>query len=243
MGLTVTDTGDGTGGTATVSGTNPAATNTLYRASFDGQMGAHTWASTGSRTGDGTIAIASPSPVPLGFYLWRLDSLLAGVTTVYTAYQNLTTPEQSLLYQILIAVGIRVRSLGLSGLASADVLERWIPRVRPDQQTPPKVIVCPWEKETFPGVLTGRDDVGIPVMVAITSPGNDDETRDLNKLTLWRQRIERSLSFQRLPGVDRVINCLPEPGQIIGLEAFLRANLIFSALAFRFITRLPRGLT
>lgn len=66
--LAVADAGDGTGGTATVSGATAGTTNTLYSQ----LVGSSTWVARGSRTGDGTIAI-SPNP-GVGFYWWKVVS-------------------------------------------------------------------------------------------------------------------------------------------------------------------------
>jgi hypothetical protein len=46
--LVVSDNGDGTGGTATVAGSDVGSTNTLYRALFEGADGVPlTWVSVG----------------------------------------------------------------------------------------------------------------------------------------------------------------------------------------------------
>src|SRR5215831_5694130 len=91
--LTITDNLDGTGGVATITGSNPASTNTLYSAPFPGigdkTMVEQVWTLVGTRTGDGTIPIPSAT-VPLGYYLWRNDNFLSPVTQINTFYQNLS---------------------------------------------------------------------------------------------------------------------------------------------------------
>ena len=70
--LTVTDAGDGTGGTATVSGSTVASTNTLWYAVFSAQ--GMTWVSAGTRTSDGAI----PFTLGVGTCLFIVTSALSG---------------------------------------------------------------------------------------------------------------------------------------------------------------------
>lgn len=242
MGLVITDSGDGTGGSAAVSGTNVAAANTLYSAAFTGEMGAQSWTLVGTRTGDGSIAIASPSPVPLGFYLWRLDSVFGGATTVFSSYQNLSDATAAFHKRILDAVAVRINSLGLAGLASADVREKWLPRVLP-RAARPTVLVCPGDGESFPGVLTGKDDVGLPVTVGIVYPTGDDEAAGIAEVALWRQKILRALEYQRLSGVPEVLNAIPERARIIDQGAFVQNKQAVGSIGVRFVLRWTRGLT
>ncbi len=242
LALAIADSADGTGGVATVSGTGGASTVTLYKAAFTGAMGALTWASAGTRTGDGTITLASPSPIALGFYQWTVTSLLSGTTTFASVYQNLTDATTAVLRRVLAAVATRIKSLDLAGVSDTLVMEQWMPQVIKGQ-TEPVVYICPGQRESFPGTLTGRDDVGLPVMVTFVWPANGDTTALLAAATLWRDRVLKAFRFQRLPGVDEVINCLPEPGAIFDEGRFTRANQGVSALGLRFISREARGLT
>ena len=52
--LSVTDAGDGTGATATVSGSDGVTTNTVYTTAW----GAAAWTSGGARSGDGTVSLS-----------------------------------------------------------------------------------------------------------------------------------------------------------------------------------------
>jgi hypothetical protein len=85
--MTVTDNRDGTGGTATVSNSDPLATNNIYRAVLPGPTGEIVWNLAGSRVGNGT-ALVSAGP---GNWLWQVRSTVAGLTTVGdTVYQPTT---------------------------------------------------------------------------------------------------------------------------------------------------------
>jgi hypothetical protein len=231
--LAITDTGDGTGGTATVAGSNVASTNTLYRATWDGQTGANTWTSVGSRTGDGTIGISTAA----GFYLFRLDNLLSGVTTVVTNYQPLTdSTTQAILYRIMQAISTRITALTLTG---ATIKVRWLPRHQVGDGT--VIVICPVNSENFPGTLTSTDDIGIPVAVVLMDPNNQDLSLNLNRNLLWRQRILSALRWQRLAGVSEVMYLAPEPATILNPGVLDGSSLAFSPLFFRAMTRTTRG--
>ncbi len=230
--LAISDATTGTGGTATVAGSNVASTNTLYKATWSGSTGALTWASVGSRTGDGTIAIASTA----GFFLFRLDNLLTGVTTICTTYQPLTdATTQAMLYRAMVAAKVRVDGLALGVTTSV----RWMPRKKIDEGT--IIAVCPVNSETFPGVMTTQDDIGLPFAVVVMDPSNQDPTLNLNRNLLWRQRILSALRYQRLAGVAEGFIVQPEPAMIVNPGMFDAENLTFSPLFFRLITRTVRG--
>jgi hypothetical protein len=233
--LTITDNADGTGGVATVAGSNVAATNTLYKAAWSGQTGALTWTSVGSRTGDGTISVSSGT----GFFVFRLDSLYSGTTTVVANYRPLTdTATQSILQRVLSAAKTRIDALALSGLTAVDV--RWLPRAKPGD-TWPLIAVCPVHAETFPGVMTQTDDIGVPFLVCIMDAQNQNPTANLNRNSLWREKILSALRYQRLAGVPEAYIVQPEPAEIINPGLFDGQNLFFSALLFRATTRTLRG--
>src|SRR5690349_3103919 len=76
--LTLVDNADGTGAVATVAGGAVAAVNTLYVQPFSGVLGAGSWTSQGSRTGDGAIAVSLTTS---GHYFAQLKSATAGGTS------------------------------------------------------------------------------------------------------------------------------------------------------------------
>lgn len=234
--LAITDNQDGTGGVATVAGSNVASSNTLYKAAWTGQSGALSWSSVGSRTGDGTITVSSGT----GFFLFRLDNLLAGVTTVVATYQPLTdAATEAMLYRALNSIKNRIDGLALSGSPTVSV--RWLPRVRQGGETLPLIAVTPIGAESFPGVMTATDDIGLPIAVTIMDGQNQDPTLNLNRNALWRERILSALRFQRLADVPEGFILNPEPAMVVHPGAFDSQNLFFSPMFFRLITRTTRG--
>lgn len=239
--FTITDNGDGTG-TATITGS--AGTNTLYQSAWTGVMSNQlSWSSVGSRAGDGTIALTGT-----GFYLWQLENSVDGVIGV--VYQNITDTSAgdatSPVYQLMNSVATTIQSLNLTGISSVNILQRWLPRVLRSVEAAslPKVFVCPWDRESFPGILTGKDDIGIPIVVVFVDAQNQDQTANLNRNTLWRWRTLSAFRYQTISGVSTgygVYNCVPRTDVQVNPDWFLQ-GLYVSAFSLEFITRTPRGL-
>lgn len=72
--LAVADNGNGTGATATITGSTPGSTNTVFAApiAYSGDL---SWTNCGSRSGDGTLSLA----IADGRYIGRVDSTLSGL--------------------------------------------------------------------------------------------------------------------------------------------------------------------
>ncbi len=96
--LAVADNGDGTGGVATITGSAPQSTNTLYYTSWGGLGGAFDWTSYGARVSDGTIAVG----LPPGAYFFQVVSVKNGATAlpsnlVELSFTGPTTPASTFL--------------------------------------------------------------------------------------------------------------------------------------------------
>ena len=239
LSLTITDNADGTGGVATVAGSTVGSTNTVYYSLFTGVMGAIAWTSLGTRTGDGTISIASPSPVPLGAYLWRLDSVSGGTQTEANAYQNLTNATTKAVYdRVMDYVVSTITALNLSG--SPTITKMWKPKYIPNVTPMPQIQVVQFASENFPQTMTNRDDIGYPVGIVFLDSGNQDFTGTISRTLLWRQQVRRCFIGQRMNTVAESVRNLEEPGQILNPAAFDK-NILFSFLLFREICREQRG--
>lgn len=236
--LSITDNGDGTG-TATIAGST--GTNTLYKATWTGIGNVQlSWTSVGSRSGDGTIAISGE-----GFFLFRLENSVDGFSAA--VYQPITdTTAKSLVKQLMEAVGTTIRSLSLTGISSVNVLEQWMPRVLRDVEASslPKVFVCPWDRLSFPGILTGKDDIGVPIVVVFVAAQNQDQTTNISRNTDWTWKTLSAFRYQQISGISSfygVYNCIPEVDVQVNPDWFM-TGLYVSAFVLRFITRSPRGL-
>lgn len=229
--LGVSDSGNGTG-VATVAGTGGAAV-TVFDAPYSGIQGSLAWAVAGGRTGDGTVAVAPGT----GQFFWY-----AATATDQTApvFQALTDQTQAVHYRCLVAIQQRIQGLALSGIASSAVLVRWMPRSWESVDTLPCVVVAPPGREEQPGILTGRDDIQYPCVVVFLDRGNQDNTANLARNLLWRQRVFRALRHQRLAGVPEIITTDVDPTFVLD-EAEWAKNYWHSALLFLPRSREVRG--
>ncbi|MFA6245188.1 MAG: hypothetical protein WC655_29865, partial [Candidatus Hydrogenedentales bacterium] len=108
--LTWADTGDGTGGTATVAGSYAASTNTIYYASYAGDSETMTWTSAGSRTGDGTVAVSLAS----GHYLLRCHSAVGSdASDSSILYITVSNSTEVVEYRLATAIQARIQALTL----------------------------------------------------------------------------------------------------------------------------------
>ena len=234
--LTVTDNQDGTGGVATIAGSN-GGTVSLYYLTYLGLQQGYSWVLYGTRTGDGTIAVS----LAVGLYFWYCTDSANNVSTL--VFQQLSnTGLQSVHYRSMLAVQTRIQGLGLSGLASNKVVIQWLPRVWDDidNLALPLVMIAPLGKEGQPGILNNRDDIDYPIVVAIVDRQNEDYQANLQRNTRWREQIFRALRHQRLLGVPEIITTDVEPDFVINPEIFNK-NLWYSALLTKPRSREARG--
>jgi hypothetical protein len=236
--LLISDNLDGTGGVAVVSGSAGGSTNSVYCATFAAGMGVLPWTLAGSRTGDGTFAVAPGT----GYYLWYLDSLSGGSHAVAPpVFQNLTNATQSVHYRCMVGTQSLIQALALPSLPSSHVGLKWLIQYQQGTDKPlPVIMIAPIGKEGQPGLLTGLDDIEYPVVVAIVDAGNSDFTLNLPLRTLWRQGIFRMLRHQRLSGVPEIVTTDVEPDFVVD-PAWFAKNYFYSAILFKFRSREPRG--
>lgn len=236
--LTVADNADDTGGVATLTGGDAAATNVVSVQSIDGELGTDEWTEAGSRTGPGTVDISATS----GFYWVKCESTKATETVVSNlVYQRFTTGDDAVLEQCLTAVKARIQGLSLDGIANASVKIHKVPD--DSKVTRPAVVIGPAGAETnsLPAGSNRRDDVGYPVFVGIVAADNQDQEANRARNFLWRERIRRAFHAQRLPGVPLVFTCGVETRDIVAPDWFASMRFV-SAVVVRCFAREPRGI-
>ena len=138
-------------------------------------------------------------------------------------------------YAAMQAIKTRIDALALG--VTSEIC--WLPRHK--QGDPTLIAICPVNAESFPGVMTSTDDIGLPIAVVVMDPSNQDRTLNINRNLLWREQILSALRYQRLDGVPEVYMLVPEPALIVDPGRFDDANLTFSPLFFRAMTRTVRG--
>ncbi len=235
--LSISDNANGTGGTATVAGSDAGSANSVYAAAVGAGAA---WGLVGTRTGDGALTV-NPGP---GLRLFYASGTAGGSPAISPpAAQTLTQSAQSVHYRCLTAVQGIVQGLGLPGIDANDIQVTWLDANRcQGLYDLPCVSISPLGSEGQPGVLCGRDDIEYPVLVSIEDAGMNDMQLGLAGRTLWRQGIFRSFRNQPLPGVSEIVTTVTDPRPVLDPSWFMREDLRFvSALLFKFRSREPRG--
>lgn len=237
---TYADQGDGTGVTLTIAGGGAGDSHTAYVQAFSGGLGSSgTWASGGSRIGNGTIDLALTN----GHYFGYVSS--AGVSSSVEYFVS-TGSTTSVHYRCLDAVRARILLCNLEDLADASVVIRQLPSDRGfDDGTydlPGIVISQIGVENQSPSEGTNiRDDVQYPVTITILAGGNQDLVTNQEKYLKWREQINRALRNQRLTGVDEVYKVTVTPGPITSPNAAWN-NYYHSQLIIRCVSREVRGI-
>lgn len=238
--LTVADNADLTGVVATIASSNVAATNTLYRQRVDGELGSGTWTSSGSRTGDGTIAV---SLAVRGFYWWYVKSVLSGESTISNlAYEPVTDGDDDVITRAIAAIVARIKLLTLTDIGD-DVFTRPLSD-DPTLPTLPCCIVC--EEPTprqFAGGTNIRDDVGYPIQVLFMASTGLGPDAPVGKYRQWFQSAERAFRFQRLAGLTEAYGaCTIEPLKTLDPQRPVLYEKMVAGFTVRVATREVRGL-
>ena len=227
--LAVVDKADGTGATATVAGTGGAGA-TVFVAQVTGALGSPTWATGGTRTGDGTVNLS----VATG--LWFAYALVGGSITNLVYFQASSG---------LSAVATRVRAAVRDTLKLlpyppfANVYEQ----ILPDEANvvfPCVILTVDGMQETESIVVNNRDDIGRPVKVMIADRADWRESANLPLYEKWREAAERCFRQQQLPGVIESVKCLIEPYVIIDPNARHYQHMV-TGFVVRAVCREVRG--
>jgi hypothetical protein len=243
--LAITDNASPTTGiVATITGSDPGSTNTLYTQAANYPF----WAQQGSRTGDGTIAAALPSG---HFNAYVFSTAVGGLPAVspVTNQFAVTAGNQSVEERLLLAVQASIQQMvpagSLPGLKASNVFVRAVPG-EDVRQALPCVLLTPIDRDPCVGTTTGKDDFGKPVVVILADrkdPGllaASGQPAVLSPFLLWRERIVRRFISQRLPAVAEAISCTFEPDAIFNPRA-AEFEFLVSSFTLRFRTREPRG--
>lgn len=247
LSVTIADAADGTGGTATIAGSAGGSTNTLYRAKFDGTEGVPlTWASMGSRTGDGTITITT-GPMA-NYYLWYVSNVSGGTTTVspVVLYSLTDVTLAAVRTRAAQAIVDRIKLLNLIDIGQKVFLLGSVDS--PLQSFPGVSVVRDVVPDQYLGGTNIRDDVGYPFLVVAAISGSpiSGSNFPMARFDLWKERIERAFRFQRLPGVIENYTCLIEPAVMKALGPGEDLPAVYQGVAtymtIRAVNREVRGI-
>lgn len=236
--LTVADNADGTGAVATIAGSAGGTTNTVYAQLVDATgLRSPTFTSVGSRSGDGTVNLTlAPA------YYWAHVSNLSGSTTTVSnmAYFAVTDATEAVLERCLDAVKARLEGLVMAGQLNARVYDQTVLNDKVVQY-PAVILSLEQEVEQQPGILTGRDDIGYGIRLAVVDRIDADYTAKRATLLMWRQQIFRALRQQRLAGVTEVYQVKIEPGPVVDWNAAQGYQYHVSSMVVRCLSREIRG--
>lgn len=232
--LTLLDNRDGTGATATIAGSSPGSTNTVFAAPWSGGIGGAEWNSEGSCVGDGTLNLA----VEAGAYWAYVQSRLAGESVVSTLVGvSATAGGESVWERCLAAVAAKLQALSLAGIAPSSIVVRKLPWNR--NQIKPGLFVTPTQ-ETLSPATNLRDDVGYGVQLTLVCASNQDLSANLSTELAWREQVSRAFRESALAEVDEVYTVRIEPGPIIDPASFA-AQYDVQTLVVRCVAREARG--
>lgn len=235
--FTVADNANGTGGVVTIAGSTAGSTNTFYAALWTGGFVGASFSSYGSRTGNGTIPIATANGYWWGFVRSELsglfvDSLVAGFRT--------TLGGESVYYRCLTAVAAKIQALNLSGIAGSSIAVRKLPWNR--NNATPGIYVTPTREVSFKAATNERDDVPYGVQVTVVRASNESLTDGLSTQLAWREQIARALRQEALVGVAEVYTVELEAGSVIDDASFAQ-HYDVQTLLVRCMARETRGVT
>lgn len=244
--ITLTDNADGTGAVATISGSTSGSTNTIRAASWSAGFVGQVYTSYGSRTGDGTVALA------LGLGYWFVECLstksgLDGARSLVVGCR-VTDGEDADFQKCLDALVAKFKALSLpSPWSSANITSRKYPWNRGflTDAIDGAVFVTPLNDRITPA-QNESDDWGLAVQVTAAQKSNEDLTTGLSADLLCRQQLINAVlprpGQAALPGVDNVYDLRIEPGPVIDEGAF-KENYDVGAFVVRCIARRTRTLT
>ncbi|MCG8583090.1 MAG: hypothetical protein MI757_00055 [Pirellulales bacterium] len=245
--LAIADNADGTGATATVSGSDAGSTNEVFVGTWGDDTGSvGNFVSGGSRSGDGTVSLSLSN----GYHWAYIASTLAGDTVPsLRVYFNTTNGDDSIHKQCIDAVVARCQSLNLADILTASIVARKVPsdiQIGSDFTVKyPAIVVSNGASETLNPAAgsVSKDDVGYPVDIGVLQAERQKLTENHDKYLRWREQIRRAIHNQRLPGVPvGVFTTFVEPGTITGFQQW-RNGYYASFLTVRFFSRETRGLT
>lgn len=219
--LSISDVGDGTGATATVAGSTVGATNTVYVADWPGSS----FASKGSRVGDGTVALAVlPGPH------WACVRNTTEISNI--VHFRTTDGSEATFYQCLRAVRDVIRGLALSGLDSANVDFKKLPFDL--ESALPGITVYPSREAFAPdGNLTFQGSYPVEIVMVRQKTGLES---GVDSFLLWRQQIVRALIDKPLSGASGCYQVRIEPGVPWSVPAYMSAGLEVGVLVARCVT-------
>lgn len=201
--LTITDNADRTGAVATIAG-SLGAVNTVW--TQQDPLGGQVWpgfVSTGSRTGDGTVALS----IPPGYY-WAYVQNAAGISNLVRFAA--TDSTQSVATRLRAALVARLQGLIMAGTPNANIFPALVENMK-TIVFPCITVASAGEAERDASQLTGQDDIIYPFRCKINDRRSPDDDSQKAVYELWKQQAMRSMRKQRFTTVPESLTCEVQP--------------------------------
>ena len=213
--IAFTDSQDGTGGTITVSGTGAGATNKLWISRFLGSNSNRSFALEGTRTGNGTIAVAEA----VGAYLAVLQST-DGLTMALSEPLcfRVTDGEDPLHLRIAQAIREFIIAAALPGLPTnpeLHVVTKLCGRLEEVVKTNPSCVYYVPTSESYEYLDNMTTTVKYPVVMVLNIKSGQSLTANLSNLLAMRQHAGLGFEACPLTDVPEVHTVEVEPGGVI----------------------------
>ena len=243
--LTIADNANGTGAVATIAGATAGTTNTVYCAAWDGGFIGAVFASYGSRTSSGTVALAVANG-----YWWAYVVSTDGATTAVSLVSGFRATAETLAMFEQAANGVKALISGLS-LATFDPTHIITAKLPWDQafswavpKTPAIIVNVLADSNKL--INTGQNEWQFDILVTIWRASNDNLIAPDGNHLLWRQQIASAFlpaaGRAALPGVTEVHNVEVLTGPVYEVGMF-KSGYDCEQLTIRCYYRRNRGLT
>lgn len=244
--ISLTDNADGTGAVVTVAGSTSGSTNAILAAQWAGGFVGQSYASYGSRTGDGTVTLAL-GPGYWHVYCRSTKAALDGAVSLVGGVR-VTEGEEAVWFQCLDAIVAKLQALSLPPpWQSEPIVSRRFPwnrgTITPDIKAG---IFVPPLSDQYRQSTNQSDDWGLGCQVTAVQASNMGLVSGMSAHLLCRQQLVNALlpvaGQAALAGVSDVMNVIIEPGPVIDPAAFQNQYDV-GAIVARCITRQARVLT
>ncbi|HEX7379340.1 MAG TPA: hypothetical protein VF278_19615 [Pirellulales bacterium] len=261
--LAITDNGDGTGATATITGSTVGSDNSIFVASW-GPAGSNlAFINEANRIGDGTVTLS----LTTGFYAAYCESLLGGVPAIPGNQPLFQVTNSAAFNSVHAALAAQVQTIiqGLLGTSIVGISPASV-RVRKtaymgdfSARNPlpsnfsyslPGIVLCYFDVEEVADATNARDEIGYPITIVFAQESQSAATpseANADQFLRWREAVERT--FTHLRGCpNQLINvtanglnyqfydCRMTGGMIIDPDASTNKKLDIGWLKFSFRT-------
>lgn len=229
--LSIADNTDGTGATATISGSSGGSV-TVWIGRVTGELGTVVFSSAGSRTGNGTLAIATTTKAR--YFGYAVD----GTDRSNLVYFAVTETADAVATRLMEAIRDTLSLLAIPPVAN--IYEQMFAD-ESNIKYPCTILSVEGLSESITTKLNSHDDYGRPVKVMFADRADRWDHTKLAQYESWRQAGIRCFVSQQLAGVPEVVSCVVEPYVIVDPNARQYQHMV-AGFAVRATTREPRGI-